>query len=189
MTNNRPLLLALVVSLGLAVAACSGSSSTGPLNNASVVTDTFTLVDSMYRDTVWTVPVGSGPFATFNARVATIGIPDITSAIAADGLVLVYMSTDSTADSTNEWTPLPLSVSFDYLQTFTYAYTAGQVQIAFYESETNIEIPAPNVYEVIVPTQEFKIVVASGSAGALLAERHVDLRSYSQVMAALRASR
>ena len=188
MTNDRSLLLALAVSLGLTVAACGGSSSTGPLNNASVVTDTITLVDSMYHDTVWTVPVSSGPFATFNARVATIEFPAITSAIAANGLVLVYMSTDSTADSTNAWTPLPLSVGFDYLETFTYAYATGQLQIVFYASATNIDISPPDVYAVTMPTEEFKIILASGSGAALLAERHVDLRSYSRVMAALHAS-
>jgi hypothetical protein len=188
MTNDRSLLLALAVSLGLTVAACGGSSSTGPLNNASVVTDTITLVDSMYHDTVWTVPVSSGPFATFNARVATIEFPAITSAIAANGLVLVYMSTDSTADSTNAWTPLPLSVGFDYLETFTYAYAAGQLQIVFYASATNIDISPPDVYAVTMPTEEFKIILASGSGAALLAEHHVDLGSYSRVMAALHAS-
>jgi hypothetical protein len=142
----------------------------------------------MYHDTVWTVPVSSGPFATFNARVATIEFPAITSAIAANGLVLVYMSTDSTADSTNAWTPLPLSVGFDYLETFTYAYAAGQLQIGFYASATNIDISPPDVYAVTMPTEEFKIILASGSGAALLAERHVDLRSYSRVMAALHAS-
>jgi hypothetical protein len=187
MTDDRSLLLALAVSLGLAVVACGGSSSTGPLNNASVVTDTMTLVDSMYHDTVWTVPIASGPFATFNARVATIDIPAITPAIAANGLVLVYISTDSTADSTNAWTPLPLSVAFDYLETFTYAYAAGQLQIAVYASPTNIDISPPDVYLETIPTEEFKIILASGSAAALLAERHVDLRSYSRVMAALRS--
>lgn len=101
--------------------------------------------------------------------------------------MLVYISTDSTADSTSEWTPLPVSVAFDYLETFTYAYAAGQIQIAVYASPTNIDISPPDLYLQTMPTEEFKIIVASGAAGTLLAERHIDLRSYARVMAALRA--
>jgi hypothetical protein len=167
MTNDRWLVLPLLTSLSLGVGACG--SSTTPLDNPSVATETVTLTDSMYSDTVWSVPVGSGPFVSFNARVATIPFSAITPDVAANGLVLVYINTDTLADSA-QWTPLPYNISLNYLETFTYAYSAGQVQIAVYTSETNIDVFPPDVYALTLPTTEFKIVVASGSP---LADRHL----------------
>lgn len=171
MVNDRRIVLALFASLGLGAAAACGGSSTGPLNTASVVTDTITLTDSMYDDSIWNVPVGSGPFAPFNARVATIIAPEITQAIAVNGLVLVYVNADTSADSTDEWMPLPFSVGTLYLQTFTYAYAPGVVKVGFYLSPTDATFGTPNVYGLTVPTERFKIVIGSGSAGEGLAER------------------
>jgi hypothetical protein len=172
MTNDRRLALVLSASLGLGAAACGGSSSSGPLNNASVVTDTVTLTDSMYKDSSWNVLVGDGPFAIFAARVATIPAPAITQAIADNGLVLVYINTDTSADSAAVWTPLPYTIGLNYLETFTYAYEAGEIKIGLYVSETDVDIGASNVYFLTIPTATFKVVVASGSAGGLLANRH-----------------
>lgn len=173
MLDDRRTVAALIASLSLGVAAC-GSSSTAPLNSPSVVTDTVTLIDSMYNDSVWTVLLGSNPNVLFNARVATIAATAITPAIAANGLVLVYMNIAVSPDSAAQWMPLPYSVGTLYLQTFTYAYSAGEIKIGYYLSTTDSNFGTPNVYGLIVPTAQFKIVVASGSAGSLLADRQIE---------------
>jgi hypothetical protein len=169
MTNDRRLALALSALLALAVTACGGSS--GPLNNPSVVTDIVTLKDSMYNDSTWDIPIGNGPIGTFQARVATIPVSAITPAIANNGLVLVYVNTDTVADSAAVWTLLPYSVGLDYLETFSYAYSPGQIKIGFYATATSLDFCAPDVYLTTVPTTDFKIVIASGSTATFSGER------------------
>jgi hypothetical protein len=169
MTNERRLVLALSALLALAVTACGGSS--GPLNNPSVVTALVALKDSMYNDSTWDIPIGNGPIGTFRARVATIPVSAITPAIADNGLVLVYVNTDTVTDSAAVWTPLPYSVGLDYLETFTYAYSPGQIKIGFYTTSTSLNFPAPDSYLMTVPTSDFKIVIASGSTGTLSGDR------------------
>ena len=177
MALSRFIFAALTVA---GLAACEGPA--GPQGNANVVTGTFTLADADYVDGFWNVPVEGGTYS-HQAKVAAMNVPAITSDIADDGLVLVYLRTPSTeTGAPDQWTPLPfhqIGLFGGYLISVKAAYSTGTVRIGYLHEQTDTSVAVPSVYTETVPTYEFKYVAVAGEAAAQLAT--LPVRDYGAV--------
>lgn len=158
--------------LAFVVMACEGEQGpTGPTGNANVVTGTF-IVDSLaWADTLWTYPIANGTVGR-PARVFNQVVPGITSDIANNGTVFVYLHVPDglTFDLVN-WTPLPFhqaGLTNGYLVSWKYAYAAGKIQLAYMHESTD-NTAAPPASGVTLPDYEFKYVAMSGVPASVVA--------------------
>lgn len=135
-----------------------------------MLSGTFTIAPSVYANSFWHFPVAGGTQGN-PAKVATVAVPAITSALLENGAVLVYLRTPATPTGPSDrWTLLPFQqggFGGGYLVSVKAAVRAGEIRIG-YAHETTGASPAPDVYAVTLPAYEFRWVAIEGTtAGAL----------------------
>ena len=153
----------------LALAACEGDAGpAGPAGEDGIVnvsSGTFTIAPTAYTNGFWHFGVAGGTQAN-PAKIATVAIPAITSAIVSNGAVFVYLRTPTTpTGAADHWTLLPFhqgGFGGGYLVSIKAAVRAGEIRIG-YAHETTGATTAPDVYAVTLPTYEFKWVAIEGT--------------------------
>jgi hypothetical protein len=170
--------------VALVLMACEGP--TGPMGNANVVTGTFTVDSLAWTNGFWRYPVSNGT-AGQAARLFTRSVPAITTDIATNGAVLVYLRVPDGTLALVNWAPLPFhqsGLSPGYLVSWKYSFAAGKIDLAFMHESTN-DVAPPPVADVVMPDHEFKYVAMSGVPAAMVARltRETDPE---RVLAALR---
>lgn len=158
--------------LALGTAACSGDTGPmGPAGNANVTSGTFTVAPSQYSNGFWFFSVDGGNQGN-PARIATIAVPELTEALVANGAVLVYLRVPAASTQpASQWSLLPFhqgGFGGGYLVSIKAAVDVGTIRIG-YAHESTSGAAAPDVYQVPLPTYEFKWVAIAGMAPPVLA--------------------
>jgi hypothetical protein len=164
---------ALLPLLAFALAACEGDQGpTGPAGNANVSSGTFTLAPSAYANAFWFFSVEGGNQGN-PAKVATVEVPEITGAVLNDGAVLVYLRIPSTPTTpADEWTLLPFhqgGFGGGYLVSIKASVEEGRIRIGYVHESTSGSAP-PDVYQVTLPTYDFRWVAIAGPPADLSLE-------------------
>ncbi len=115
-------------------------------------------------------------------RMATVAVPEITSDVLSGGLVVTYILSGS-SNASGAPTPLPYTwkrytnFAFNkyYLGTYGSQILAGAVNFFYYP--TDATDAAPEVFNLAVPPQTFKVYILSGAAVRAASARHVNLNS------------
>jgi hypothetical protein len=160
------------VLIALGALGCEGEiGPVGPPGAANVTSGTFTIAPSAYTNGFWFMPIDGGTQAN-PAKVATATVSGITAELVDNGAVLIYLRVPSTPTGpSNQWTLLPFhqgGFGGNYLVSIKAAVSAGQVRIG-YAHETTGSVTAPNVYDIIMPTYEFRWVGIHETAASNLA--------------------
>lgn len=116
-------------------------------------------------------------------RSATVTVPQITSDVLSSGLVITYLLIPPVSYSSEALSPTPLPYTWKrfvnaglnqyYLGTYGAQVLPGAVK--FYYYPTDATVPAPDVHNLAVPTQTFKIYILSGAAAQAASARHLNL--------------
>ena len=152
------------------VAGCEGDAGpAGPAGIVNVSSGTFTVAPGVYQNDFWRFPVDGGTQAN-PAKVATVAVPAITSEIVNSGAVFVYLKTPTTAvGAADQWTLLPFhqgGFGGGFLVSIKAAVRAGEIRIGYSHESTGATAP-PNVYNMTLPTYEFRWVAIQGTTAAL----------------------
>jgi hypothetical protein len=161
----------LLLFSALVISACEGDAGpAGPPGAdgvANVSSGTFTIAPSAYSNGFWHFSVDGGTQAN-PAKVATVPVPAITADVLSDGAVFVYLRTPVTSTGPAEhWTLLPFhqgGFGGGYLVSIKAAVRAGEIRIGYSHESTSTSAP-PSVYDVVLPTYEFRWVAIQGSVG------------------------
>jgi len=173
----------------------------GPMGNANVKTDTFTVAATQWQ---LSVPGGGIPLETvtggrynsapylFYSRANN----SITQDVLDNGLVLVYV--EPMPDFSPEfWEPVPLEYPMTigaspntYLYNINFATfdSPGQVNVGFYFAQpgTGVTLPDLATYQTTMTVNyRFKVITVTGQAGVFMATNHVNLKDYTAVSRAL----
>ena len=174
----------------------------GPMGNANVKTDTFTVDHGQWAIGVFQLETANGA-ALFNGGIQSIQClsysranNSVTQDVIDNGMVLVYV--EPTPDETPEnWYPVPFQVPvsastapnlYQYDFNFGTLTAAGQVVVGFYFSQpgTGVTLPDLTVYRnELTVNYRFKIVTVTGQAGVFMVQNHVNLKNYAEVSRAL----
>ncbi len=173
----------------------------GPMGNANVKTDTFTVDHGQ-----WAVSTAGGGFpletitdGTYNsAPYLFYSRPNnsVTQDVLDNGLVLVYV--EPLPDFTPEfWYPVPLQYPiyassapnlYQYDIDFVTFNFPGQVNVGFYFAQPGTGVTLPDLtiyYTNLTVNYRFKVITVTGQAGVFMAQNHVNLKDYTAVSRAL----
>lgn len=185
-----------IVSWGTPIALQGPAGPQGPMGNANVKVDTFSVASSQ-----WVIGVNplAGTIPATSAADYILSYSRLNNSITQDvmdnGLVLGYF--DPLPGAPQEiWDPLPFQypISNSFLTTSVYNYNInflyftipGQVTVGFFFSQpaANTALPSLATYNAGV-NYRFKIVSITGQAGTFMKQNHVNLKNYAEVSKAL----
>jgi hypothetical protein len=102
-----------------------------------------------------------------------VEVPEITGAVLNDGAVLVYLRIPSTPTTpADEWTLLPFhqgGFGGGYLVSIKASVEEGRIRIGYVHESTSGSAP-PDVYQVTLPTYDFRWVAIAGPPADLSLE-------------------
>jgi hypothetical protein len=184
------------LSWGTPIALQGPAGSQGPMGNANVKVDTFSVASSQ-----WVIGVNplAGTIPGTSATDYMLSYSRLNNSITQDvmdnGLVLGYF--DPLPGATQEiWDALPFQypISNSFLTTsvyncninFLYFTIPGQVTVGFFFSQpaANTALPSLATYNAGI-NYRFKIVSITGQAGTFMKQNHVNLKNYAEVSKAL----
>jgi hypothetical protein len=153
----------------------------------NVTSGTFTVAPVQYTNGFWYFIVDGGTQGN-PAKVATVAVPGIPSALVTDGAVLVYLRVPATSTQpASQWSLLPFhqgGFGGGYLVSIKAAVDVGAIRIGYVHEATGAATP-PDVYAAALPTYEFRWVGIHGMPSASVAALAL-LGSPDAVIAALR---
>lgn len=156
---------------------------TGPMGNANVVVDTFTLVSADWKyNSAWIYSTANNAYTEYFTRYSDRSFSKITQGMLDTGMVMVYFTPNQT-DAT-QWVPLPYSfLSFGSTFYYNYAYETmpGKVRLHYWYTAASGTPPNTLSTDVIF-THRYKIVAVSGTISTALRRDHVDVGNYNALM-------
>jgi hypothetical protein len=168
----------------------------GPMGNANVKTDTFT-VDHGQWVTGGIIALETDVSGGIYQSIPWLSYQRLNNSVTQDvmdnGMVLVYLEPLPNF-SPEIWYPLPYQYpdyslgTYQYNTDFSYTAFAGGVNVGFYFSQPAQGVTAPDlaVYASgITVNYRFKIITVTGQAGVFMAQNHVNLKDYTAVSRAL----
>jgi hypothetical protein len=157
----------------------------GPMGNANVMVDTFSLVSSQYAwNSFYGFETASLASTSFLTRYHDCPFPAVTSGVLATGMVLAYFTSDGYSYP-DQWVPLPYSFpafSDQYYYNFAYQTNVGTVRIQYFYSPNGANGTLPTTLSTdVIATHRFKLVAVSGQIADAMRQANVNLEDEAAV--------